>query len=207
MLSEYIFQNYKENEPIFSNEIKIDGLSDVNLRQQFKNLCDKGILNRFDNGVYYIPKQSRLKSSVKMPSEIVAKYKYIENKEEVFGYYSGYTLANKIGILNQVPIKEEIVSNNMAAIVREVKLGNQVYVVRHSKIPVTRENQKTLQLLDLLKELDLYSEVDEEIVRARICTFISKNNITRGDVAKYVVSFPLKTYKTIFDLRLENVFA
>lgn len=207
MLAEYVLGKYRENEPIFSSELKVPGLTETNLRQQLKNLCDKGILCRFEPGVYYIPKKGRLGGMARLPSGIVAKYKYIENNEHTFGYYSGHTLANQLGISDQVPVKEEIVTNNIKAIVREVRLGNQCYVVRRSKIPVDKGNQKTLQLLDLLKEFDSYVEPGNETARLRIETFIRNNSIHRADVEKYAGSFPLTTYKSIFDLRLENVFA
>ena len=48
----------------------------------------------------------------------------------IMGYYAGHTLANKLGISMQVPVKEEITSNNMAAIVREVSVGDRGYIVR-----------------------------------------------------------------------------
>ena len=207
MLLNTIQSLYEVGEPIFSNDIVLKGVSDVALRQQFKTLCDKGILNRFDSGVYYLPKKSRLSGTNQLSSELVAKYKYISNKKDIFGYYSGYTFANQIGILTQVPVKEEIVSNKMAAIVRDIKLGNQSFIVRHSKIKITKENQKVLQLLDLLKDIDFYTEVDDKTVKNRITSFIQQNKITRKQIEMYITNFPLKTYKTIFDMRLEDVFA
>ena len=41
---------------------------------------------------------------------------------KVDGFYSGNTFANQLGISTQVPNKVEIVSNNMAAKVREVPI-------------------------------------------------------------------------------------
>ena len=40
MLYEYLIENYKENEPILLSNIKIEGVSDVNVRQQIKKLSD-----------------------------------------------------------------------------------------------------------------------------------------------------------------------
>ena len=60
MLYEYLEENYKPNEPIFVSDVQLP-VSAVNLRKMFKELCDSGKINRFDKGVYYIPKQSRLK--------------------------------------------------------------------------------------------------------------------------------------------------
>lgn len=44
----------------------------------------------------------------------------------------------------QVPLKEEITTNNMAAIVREVYVGNRVYVVRRAPMEVNEGNHMTL---------------------------------------------------------------
>lgn len=62
----------------------------------------------------------------------------------IMGYYAGHTLANKMGIPVQVPLKEEITTNNMAAIVREVYVGNRVYVVRRAPVEVNEGNHMTL---------------------------------------------------------------
>ena len=57
MLYEYLCSNYKPNEPIFVADVSLP-VSNVNLRQMFKILCDSGKIRRFDTGVYYIPKES-----------------------------------------------------------------------------------------------------------------------------------------------------
>ena len=58
MLYEYLIKNYKENEPILLSDIQIEGMSDVNIRQQIKKLSDDGSIKRYDKGVYFIPKKS-----------------------------------------------------------------------------------------------------------------------------------------------------
>lgn len=207
MLYEYLISNYKPGEPIFSVDIRIEQMSEDSLRQQFKQLTDKGLICRYEHGIYYIPKESRLKGGVGLSAEMVARYKYIQRRGQVLGYYGGNTLANQLGISMQVPVKEEIVSNNMSAIVREVEIGNRSFVVRKAKVKVNEENYKVLQLLDLLKELDVYTDGHDENVRIRLEAYIKKTNIKRVDVDKYIEHFPLKTYKVIYLMRLDNVFA
>ena len=56
MLKEYLMDNYGYNEPIFLNDLSIDGLSDNAVRQSMKRLVASGFLERYDNGIYYIPK-------------------------------------------------------------------------------------------------------------------------------------------------------
>ena len=54
MLLEYLQENYNKNEPIFVADIHLP-VSDTNLRQMLKVLCDKGTIQRFDTGIYILP--------------------------------------------------------------------------------------------------------------------------------------------------------
>ena len=206
MLFEYIKENYEPGEPIFLQDIKIDGMSEASIRQRIKKLTDTGEVIRYEQGVYYIPKMSRLKGTVTLAPDIVARYKYISRMGRIMGYYAGHTLANKMGISVQVPVKEEITSNNMAAIVREVSVGNRVYVVRKAPVEVNEGNHIVLQLLELLKDIYEYSD-DEQVARQQVIDYIRKFQITRDAVDQYISYFPLKVYKSIYEMRLENVFA
>lgn len=205
MLFEYIKENYEPGEPIFLQDIKIDGMSDTNIRQRFKKLTEAGEVLRYEQGVYYIPKKSRLKGTAALAPDIVARYKYISRLGRIMGYYAGHTLANKMGISTQVPVKEEITSNNMAAIVREVSVGNRVYVVRKAPVEVNESNHVVLQMLELLKDIDEYSD-DEQDARQHVADYIRRFQITRDAVDQYIGYFPLKVYKSIYEMRLDNVF-
>lgn len=207
MLYEYLVNHYKEGEPIFLTDIVIPGISEENIRQKLKILTDSGRICRFEQGVYYIPKQSRLKGTVSLSPELVAYSKYIERAGRIMGYYSGYTLANRMGISTQVPLVEEIVSNNMAAIVREVKVGPQKYIVRRPFTQVNNDNYPILQLLDLLKDIDKYEETNRAETKELLSKYIRENHISRDQVDRVIGAFPLKTYKAIYDMRLDYVFA
>ena len=187
-------------------DIKIDGMSDASIRQKIKKLTEAGEVIRFEQGVYYIPKISRLKGTVTLAPDIVARYKCISQMGRIMGYYAGHTLANKMGISAQVPVKEKITSNNMAAIVREVSVGNRVYVIRKAPVEVNEGNHIVLQLLELLKDIDEYSD-DEQDARQQVIDYIRRFQITRDVVDLYISYFPLKVYKSIYEMRLENVFA
>lgn len=206
MLYEYLIKNYEKGEPIFSTDINIEGVSKENLRQQFKQLTDKHLIHRYENGIYYIPRFSRLKGGVGLDAQTVVKYKYIVKKKQVIGYFSGNTFANQIGISMQVPLKEEIVSNNTSAIVKEVKIGNRLFLVRKTNIEINEENYKVLQLLDLLKNLDTYIDDNEDEVRVVIQEYVKNVKINKSDIDAYIDYFPLKTYKYLYKMRLEDVF-
>ncbi|MDD3142254.1 MAG: hypothetical protein PHX08_25270, partial [Lachnospiraceae bacterium] len=60
MLKEYLVEKYGYNEPIFINELKVKDMNTNALRQSFKRMTRSGTVIRFDTGIYYLPKKSRL---------------------------------------------------------------------------------------------------------------------------------------------------
>ena len=207
MLYKFLLQNYNAGEPIFISDIKINGMSEVNVRQQFKVLTDSGKLMRYENGIYFIPKKSRLNGIGGPVADTVAYYKYISRGNSVQGYYSGYTFANQLGLSMQVPRKVEIVSNNIAAKRREVFIGKKSYIIRKAVLPVTEDNYKVLQLLELLKNLDSYTDDNREKTANRLAEYIKRCNMRREDVDKYISVFPDSTYRYFYEMGLEYVLA
>ena len=186
MLYEYLCSNYKPNEPIFVADVSLP-VSNVNLRQMFKILCDSGKIRRFDTGVYYIPKESRLKGGVPLGADTVARYKYISRNGRVDGYYSGYTFANQLGVTTQVPYMVEIVSNNASARVREVNLHGRRVLLRKARVLVTKENDK--------------------ILSDRIRKYVVDVQIKKTEIDCYIKQYPDRIYRYIYEMRLYDVFA
>lgn len=207
MLYEYIIENYAIGEPIFISDIQITGLSEVNLRQQFKVLTDTGKIVRYSQGIYYIPKKSKLKGTNHPGADTIAYYKYISRGNHINGYYSGYTFANQLGILTQVPSKVEIVSNLMSAKKRDVVIGSRSFIVRKPSTPINEENYRILQLLDLLKNLDKYADEDNVLVKEKLAAFVQNNKITRNALDEYISNFPDSTYRHLYEMRLDYVLA
>lgn len=207
MLYEYLISHYDAGEPVFMSDIKIQGMSEVNLRQQFKVLTDSGMLMRYENGIYYIPKKSRLKGGGEPTADTVVYYKYISRGGSINGYYSGHTFANQLGLSVQVPYKVEIVSNNIAAKRREVSIGKRAYIVRKAGIPVTKDNYKVLQFLDLLKNLDDYIDGDSNGIAERLAEYVRRCGLRRTDVDKYISGYPDSTFRHFYEMRLEYVLA
>ena len=182
-------------------------VSDANLRQMFKALCDSGKIKRFDTGIYYVPKASILKNGVPLAADEVAVAKYIVRKGKVEGFYSGYTFANQLGISTQVPYVKEIVSNNASTRVKEVNVRNKRIILRRARTEITNENYVVLQFLELLKDLEQYYDISFEAVCERLKKYVRNENIKKVDVDKYIGSFPDKIYKNIYRTGLYNVFA
>lgn len=206
MLYDYLIENYKPNEPIFVSDVDLP-VSDSNLRQMFKTLCDTGKIKRFDNGIYYIPKKSILKNGVPLAADEVAVAKYIFKKGKVDGFYSGYTFANQLGISTQVPYVKEIVSNNASTRVKEVTVRNKRILLRRARTPINNENYVVLQFMDLLKDLEQYYDIGFDEVCERLRRYVRDENITKAQVDKYIGEYPDKIYKNIYRTGIYNAFA
>ena len=206
MLYDYLVKNYQPNEPIFISDVLLP-VSEGNLRQMFKNLCDNEKIKRFDTGIYYLPKESRLKGGVPLNADTVARAKYIARKGSIEGYYAGYTFANQLGLTTQVPYVTEIVSNNASARVREISLNGKRILLRKSRLPVTKENFRVLQFLDLMKDIDTYTDCPAEEASERLIQYIRSESISGDDVHQYIRRFPDKIYKNMYEMRLFHVFA
>ena len=157
MLYDYLMENYGENTPIFVSELDIEGLNENTLRVQIKKMTDDGMLKRFDTGIYFIPKKTIFKSGSTISAMQVIEKKYLKNKDKVCGYLSGYMLVNMAGLTTQVPMVYEVVSNNATTDYRKIMISKTKVIVRRPKVPVTDENVRILQFLDLIKDVDVYS--------------------------------------------------
>lgn len=206
MLYDYLQKNYDANQPIFLADIELPGISDMNLRKQIKTLCDNNKLMRYDTGVYYLPATSHLKNASVLAPGTVAQYKYINRKGKTEGYYSGYTFANQIGLTTQVPFTLEIVTNQEKMNYRKVDIKGQQIVLRKPRTKVTAENAIILQLLDLLKDISNYTDIETADAAKKVQAFTQNNRITRAQIDEYIPLFPDKTYRNLYEMRLYNVF-
>ena len=207
MLYDYLIQNYDVAEPIFFSDIILEGVTRSAVNQQLKKLCDEQKIKKYDKGIYYIPKPSRLNMSMGLSADLVARYKYISRKGKVSGFYSGNSFANQIGISTQVPNNIEIVTNNIAAKVKKTIIGKRTFIVRRSDITVNEKNVYVLQMLDLLKNLDDYLDQDYTDAREKFRTYISEHHITQLAVDYYIREYPIRIFKYYYELRLNDVLA
>ena len=91
-LQKLLKNNYKEAEPIFFSDIVIEEITKSAVNQQLKKLCDEGKLQKYENGIYYLPKKSRLKTNIGVNADMVARYKYVSRGGKVDGLLSCFLL-------------------------------------------------------------------------------------------------------------------
>ena len=197
MLKEYLEKAYGYNEPIFISEIQLEGISDNALRQYFKRMVQSGDIIRFDTGVYYLPKASRiLKKSYLDPMKVIIR-KYIKNAGETYGYFSGATFANQIGLTTQMPTVLEIVTSRESTKGRIVTVGSQKVRLKRPSIEITSENARLLQLLDIVSQANLYSEYPEQKTGEILKRYVRNQRYTRESLMNSLPAITGTTAKNL----------
>lgn len=179
MLKEYLEENYGYNEPIFINEIRLDGISDNALRQYFKRMLKSGNMARFDTGIYYLPKASRLlKKSYLDPMKVIIR-KYIQTTTEFYGYFAGATFANQIGLTSQMPAMLEIITSKETTKGRTVTVGSQTIRLKRPVTAITSENAGLLQFLDAVSQAEKYSELSDMETGVLLKNYAKQQNYSK----------------------------
>ena len=179
MLKEYLEKNYGYNEPIFLNEVRLEGLSDNALRQYFKQMLGAGDLARFDTGIYYLPKVPRLlKKSYLDPMKVIIR-KYIQSTTETYGYFAGATFANQIGLTTQMPATLEIVTSKESTKGRTVTVGSQAVRLKRPATTITSENTGLLQFLDAVSQAEKYSELSNSDTGILLKNYAKQQNYSK----------------------------
>lgn len=179
MLKSFLLGNYGYNEPIFLNDLKIEELSGNAVRQSVKRLMANGFLERFDKGIYYIPKQDGVLGKSYLDPVLVIMRKYVRNESETYGYATGMTFANQLGLTTQMPAIIEIITNREAINGRIVTVGNQKVRIKKAAVIVSDNNAELLQFLDGIGQAEKYSELSMEETIEIMSAYVKGKGFTR----------------------------
>ena len=184
MLKTYLMENYGYNEPIFLNDLVIEGLSDNAVRQSVKRLVASGFLERYDNGIYYIPKRDGLLGKSYLDPSVVIMRKYVQNKSEIYGYVTGISFANQLGLTTQMPAVIEVVTNREATNGRMITVGSQRVRIKKPAITVSDSNAELLQLLDTIGQAEKYTELTIEETIETMISYMRKKRFTKEQLSE-----------------------
>ena len=183
MIKDYLIDNYGYNEPIFLNDLLVEGISENAVRQSVKRLVACGFLERYDSGIYYIPKSGGLLGKSYLDPSVVIMRKYVENNANKYGYITGLSFANQLGLTTQMPAVIEIVTNREATNGRTLMVGNQKVRVKKSAIPGTGgkvyriDNRRDSRCFNYLHEKEeVYKET---VIRCIVC--VNRSNSQKID--------------------------
>lgn len=184
MLKDYLMENYGYNEPIFINDLFIEGISENAVRQSVKRLAASGFLERYDSGIYYIPKRGGILGKSYLDPNIVIMRKYVQNKSDKYGYVTGLLFANELGLTTQMPAIIEVVTNREATNGRMVMVGNQKVRVKKSSVPISESNAELLQLLDAIGQAEKYTELTIKETIEKLIVYMRKKRFTQKQLSE-----------------------
>lgn len=199
MLYEYLKENYGENVPIYISRLKVEGMSENTLRQQVKRLTDAGLLKRYDTGIYFIPQKSVFKSGSTLSVEQVLNDKYLREGEKRCGYQSGILFANQLGLTTQVPMIYEIVTNKASREYREITVAKTRVILRRPRTEINEDNFRALQFLDLMKDVDMVSELEGKRLTERLLAYMRACSLYFDDLEPFLPLYPDKLYRNLYE--------
>jgi len=193
-----LIKEFGNGEPIFTKEILLSWkeYSRPRVFQLLKELCCDGTIVKYAKGVYYFPEMSFWNAPLPLDAVKVAEKRYLKADGKMFGYYSGMTLLNMVGLTDQVPNTREIVTMNETTRVREIVIGKAEFRIRRSKTRITEENTPLLQILDIFDRTD---GPLERYQTDNILALIGNGRIDRTLLYECAKYFPKRALKNLMD--------
>ena len=197
---------YGENTPIFFEDIAnvCSGYTRGRVYQLIDAAMNSGLLAKAGYDCYYIPTTTPFGKSLLNPRKVIEK-KYISNKGEVYGFYTGLALLNSFGITTQMPNVIEVFTNNEATKSRRVTINNQTIIVKRARTTINSANYKEMMLLELFNLTDARS-IDVQVTQ-KIVDYMKKNNISIQGIMKYAKFVPARAIKNFMSSEVQNAFA
>lgn len=202
MLNEYLVENYGYDEPIFTKNLNINGMSKNALRQALNRMFKSGRLAKFDTGVYYILKPDRLLKTAFLDTNKVIIRKYITNGKEVYGYFTDLTSANLYGLTTQVPAQLDVCSNKETSKGRIANVGKRVIRLKKSRVLIDSDNYRLLQFLDLLADIELLSDLSQDSLIQRLKSLIAEQYLNKENLKRYIEYYPGPVAKRLIEWEL-----
>ncbi len=197
-IEQYV-NSVKAGQPIYINNV-YDYLRNNNLyikKNTFNTFMQRfaktNNLKRFSKGVYYKSVKTVF-GPLSINKEDILVRKYITDGKQIFGYESGLSFLNKIGVTTQIPRETYIVSAKSRY--KTSHLANNICLMK-PKIPVTKDNYRYLQVLDMLM-LKEYATVSEENFFNVIYSICINNNLDFVRLISFAYYYnSLELYKTL----------
>lgn len=186
---EMILRKFKPDEPILVEDIlkMFPDRSRQWVDNTLSNMIASKQIIRYSTGVYYIPNSTGRGSSNLNPYKVIEK-KYITDGDSVYGYYGGKYLIRKLGPSQLFPEVITVITNREKSRGRMIRVGDkEVYLIK-SPTGVTKENQTTLQLLEVIRLIDI--NTFSGTIKEHLINYILNNRITITDVRQSCDFFP-----------------
>lgn len=189
-----IYDNDLIGKPLFIEDFVSEKLSYDSVKTLLARYVKEGIVKRYSQGVYYISEKDILFGEIPLNSMDIFERRFIFNKTDIYGYYTGLKLLNMIGLSTQVPNIIEICSNKENSIKRTIQIGKRKIITRKPYIDINKENVLYLQFFDIFRY------ADEEMIKEnknKILDFYKLNKLNDEIFVSLEKKIPIKIRKKI----------
>ena len=196
----YLKDIYGYGTPIFLKDIRIGRKSKTAIRKELSRAVKENQIIRESQGVYFFKDNHKEFPKIISFEDIVEK-RYIKDDCGFpgfdllrYGYYSGLTFLNHIGISQQVPAVLEITTNKTSC-KRMININGRRAIIRKAKTEINYQNWKILQFLEMFYLLDK-DDVQEN--KDLLVKYIERNFL-KIDFTNYIKYFSNKIMKLIVE--------
>ena len=151
------------------NSFKIDKSKSMALSKALSRLTKSGRIKRLKRGIYYKPKKTKYGELKPDENEILKNILYKKNKR--IGYITGVKLYNRLGLTTQVANEYQIAVNKLK---KDIEVGKTIINFIRVNPPISENNYKLLQYLDVLKNIKNIPGSDKNTVYKKIKNIILK---------------------------------
>lgn len=208
-LYDYIENTYGYNNPVFLKYLydAFPHFKPGTIRESLRRLVEQEKLIKSKNGVYGLPDPNRVLKTPVLNSEDSINKKYIINDDGIIiGYRSGFYLANALRLTTQTPSIINIYSNEVAKKKRMIKIKNIRVIINKSRVTVSNENYKLLQVLDILNDFDKYSEYSLEESKNIFFEYLNDIELSKDEIEKIVSIYPKDAQIRFYKIGGTNAF-
>lgn len=197
MFIERMKEKFKENEPIFTEEIlaSFPEFSRAQIFRYIKKAKENGEIEQFDRGIYYFPRKTFF-GMLPLTADMVIEKKFLRKEKEIFGIYSGITLLNAFSVTTQIPAVVEIVSNNESAKYREIIIKGRKFILRRSRFLIDQENVAIYRILQLFNDFDEETQLNA-FSKTVLIDYMKAKGISGRELLKSALRFPPQTMQKL----------
>jgi len=193
-LFQFLKGNFDYSEPILIEELnELLPIQGSTLRMKLKRLVDAGKLERYCNGIYFIPNLNSVLKEQSLSINKVIRKKYLFERNKPVGYLTGIASANQLKLTSPIIDVYEVVTNKVASRKRITNINKWKVVLRSPRVKITEDNIKVLQVLDFLDGIENLREISLEDSKNSIQDYLNDVHIAENELIDILTNYSKST--------------
>ena len=167
----WLQENYSKSDVIFTEDINLPEEIYGVKKSTFRSLVRQNALIRHSPGIYTFPE-------AQVSWDDMVNQRYIAHLGNVHGYLYGKSLAYQIKLTEIKPDIPYITTNKESLLHgRTISFMNRKIYIKGTAVPINAENQKVLQLLSIMPNLQQYSDYGINETYQQLARYVTSEEI------------------------------